>query len=171
MGAHAGAFSVAPFRRPPDDKSKRKGRIVHKRIILIASLVVSALACVPAFASGTVVKVELQDDGTMKNMQMKMDHASVKAGPVTFQVTNESKSLVHEMLVIPTSLEASALPYDAKKDVFIESKVESLGEVEELQPGTSGQLTLELKAGLYLLACNQPGHLHAGMWTKFTVNT
>jgi len=51
-----------------------------------------------------------------------------------------------------------------------ESKVESLGEVEELQPGTSGQPTLELKAGLYLLACNQPGHLHAGMWTKFTVN-
>jgi uncharacterized cupredoxin-like copper-binding protein len=143
---------------------------MHKRTILIASLVVSALACVPAFASGTVVKVELQDDGTMKTMQMKMDHASVKAGPVTFQVTNESKSLVHEMLVIPTSLEASALPYDAKKDVFIESKVESLGEVEELQPGTSGQLTLELKAGLYLLACNQPGHLHAGMWTKFTVN-
>ena len=79
MGAHAGALSVAPFQRAPD-KSKRKGRIVHKRTILIASLVVSALACVPAFASGTVVKVELQDDGNMKTMQMKMDHASVKAG-------------------------------------------------------------------------------------------
>ena len=143
---------------------------MYKRTILIASLAVSALASVPAFASGTVVKIELQDDGTMKSMQMKLDPASVKAGPVTFQVTNESKSLVHEMLVIPTSLEASALPYDAKSDVFIESQVKSLGEVEDLQPGTSGHLTLELKAGLYLLACNQPGHFHAGMWTKFTVD-
>jgi len=168
--AHAGAFSVAPERRPLPISQKRKGRKMHKRTVLIASLVVSALACLPAFAGGTVVKVELQDDGTMKNMQMKLDHASVKAGPVTFQVTNESKSLMHEMLVIPTSLEASALPYDAKKDAFIESKVESLGEVEEMQPGTSGHLALELKAGLYLLACNQPGHLHAGMWTKFTVS-
>lgn len=143
---------------------------MNKGTILIAGLAVSALTCLPAFASGTVVKVELQDDGTLNSMRMKLNHASVKAGPVTFEVTNESKSLVHEMLVIPTSLEASALPYDAKKDVFVESKVESLGEVEEMQPGTSGHLTLELKAGLYLLACNQPGHLHAGMWTKFTVN-
>jgi uncharacterized cupredoxin-like copper-binding protein len=146
---------------------------MHKRTTLIAGLVLSALACVPSFAGGTIVKVELQDvtnDGTMKSMQMKLDHASVKAGPVTFQVTNESKALVHEMLVIPTKLEASALPYDAKKDAFIESTVKSLGEVEELRPGKSGELTLKLNAGPYLLACNQPGHLHAGMWTKFTVN-
>jgi uncharacterized cupredoxin-like copper-binding protein len=47
--------------------------------------------------------------------------------------------------------------------------MKSLGEVEELQPGESGQLTLNLKLGSYLLICNKPGHLHAGMWSKFTV--
>ena len=132
---------------------------MYMRTTLIAGWAMSALACLLAFAAGTVVKVELQDvtnDGTTKTMRMALDHTSVKAGPVTFQATNESKTLVHEMLVIPTSLAASALPYDAKKDVFIENQVESLGEIEELQPGKSGELTLRLKAGSYLLACNQP---------------
>jgi uncharacterized cupredoxin-like copper-binding protein len=145
---------------------------MYMRTTLIAGWAMSALACLPAFAAGTVVKVELQDvtnDGTTKTMRMALDHTSVKSGPVTFQATNESKTLVHEMLVIPTSLAASALPYDAKKDVFIENQVESLGEIEELQPGKSGELTLTLRAGSYLLACNQPGHLHADMWSKFTV--
>jgi uncharacterized cupredoxin-like copper-binding protein len=73
------------------------------------------------------------------------------------------------MLVIPTNLAVTALPYDPKRDKFIENKVKSLGEVEGLHVGTSGQLTLNLKPGNYLLTCNQPGHLHAGMWSKFTV--
>ena len=73
------------------------------------------------------------------------------------------------MLVIPTNLAVTALPYDPKRDKFIENKVKSLGEVEGLHTGTSGQLTLNLKPGNYLLTCNQPGHLHAGMWSKFTV--
>jgi uncharacterized cupredoxin-like copper-binding protein len=47
--------------------------------------------------------------------------------------------------------------------------VKSLGEVEELQLGAAGKLTLNLKPGNYLLTCNQPGHLHGGMWSKFTV--
>ena len=144
---------------------------MYMRTTLIAGSAMSALACLPAFAAGTVVKVELQDvtnNGTTKTMRMALDHASVKAGPI-IQARNKSKTLVHEMLVIPTSLTASALPYDAKKDVFIENQVGSLGEIEELQPGKSGELTLTLKAGSYLLACNQPGHLHADMWSKFTV--
>jgi Sulfocyanin (SoxE) domain len=40
-----------------------------------------------------------------------------------------------------------------------------------LKPETSGKLTLNLKPGPYLLMCNQPGHWHAGMWTKFTVTS
>jgi hypothetical protein len=55
-------------------------------------------------------------------MQMKLDHDSVKAGPVRFEVTSESKSLVHEMIVLKTDMPVSQLPYDQKKDVAIESK-------------------------------------------------
>jgi uncharacterized cupredoxin-like copper-binding protein len=141
-------------------------------ILLLGSLMIAALPCRVALADSTIVKVELQDTTTsdaLQGMHMKLDHDSVKAGSVTFRVTNESKALVHEMLVIRTSLPVTALPYDPKKDRFIESKMKSLGEVEELQSSASGQLTLNLKPGNYLLTCNQPGHLHAGMWSKFTV--
>jgi uncharacterized cupredoxin-like copper-binding protein len=141
-------------------------------ILLLGSLIIAALPCRVALADSTIVKVELQDTTTsdaLQGMHMKLDHDSVKAGSVTFRVTNESKALVHEMLVIQTNLPLTALPYDPKKDKFIENKVKSLGEVEGLQLGASGQLTLNLKPGNYLLTCNQPGHLHAGMWSKFTV--
>jgi uncharacterized cupredoxin-like copper-binding protein len=134
--------------------------------------VIAAFPCRVALADATIVKVELQDTTTsdaLHGMHMTLDHDSVKAGSVTFRVTNESGALVHEMLVIRTDLPVTALPYDPKKDKFIENKVKSLGEVEGLRAGTSGQLTLKLKPGNYLLTCNQPGHLQAGMWSTFTV--
>jgi uncharacterized cupredoxin-like copper-binding protein len=146
--------------------------MLQTAILLLGGLAIAALPYRVALAGSTIVKVELQDTTTsdaLQGMHMKLDHDSVKAGRVTFRVTNESNALIHEMLVIPTNLPITALPYDPKKDKFIESKVTSLGEVEALRPAASGQLTLNLKPGNYLLTCNQPGHLHAGMWIKFTV--
>jgi uncharacterized cupredoxin-like copper-binding protein len=94
-------------------------------ILLLGSLMIAALPCRVALADSTIVEVELQDTTTsdaLQGMHMKLDHDSVKAGSVTFRVTNESKALVHEMLVIRTNLPVTALPYDPKKDRFIESK-------------------------------------------------
>ena len=45
----------------------------------------------------------------------------------------------------------------------------SSGEVPELQPGTSGKVTLQLKPGVYQLFCNVPGHYAAGQRTTITV--
>jgi uncharacterized cupredoxin-like copper-binding protein len=143
-----------------------------RRPALVLGVVTSELAYGSALAGDAIIKIELHDatsNDATQGMQMKLDHGAIKAGSVTFQVVNESKALMHELLVLQTDLPAPALPYDAKKDVFIESEVKSLGEVEELQPGKSGLLTLMLKPGSYLLTCNKPGHLHAGMWAKFTV--
>jgi uncharacterized cupredoxin-like copper-binding protein len=122
--------------------------------------------------AATIVKVELQDPSSgsaVKNMEMKPDRTSAPAGPVTFQVHNASKSLVHEMIVVKTDQSPDALPYDQKQNEVNEDKIKSLGEVSELQPGKSGSLTLELKPGAYLLFCNQAGHLHGGMWTRLDV--
>jgi uncharacterized cupredoxin-like copper-binding protein len=117
--------------------------------------------------------VELQDpssDEDLKNMRMKLDHDAIPAGQVRFETTNESKGLVHEMIVVKTDQDPSTFAYDAKKDAVIEAKVKNLGEVSELQPGKSGKLTVNLKPGSYVLYCNQAGHMHQGMWTRFTVN-
>ncbi len=147
---------------------------MRKAECLIAGFMLAAaapMASAPA-AAENVVQVEMQDasvDGSLQGMHMKLDRDAIKAGRVTFQVANQSQALVHELHVLRTNLAGSQLPYDSKKDVFVESKVKNLGEVSDMEPGKSGKLSLNLKAGSYVLACNKPGHLHAGMWTKFTV--
>lgn len=148
---------------------------------LLTTLVASS-----AFAA-TTVHVSLTDDGTdaalagdmgmgmsadmsKAIMHVTADTASVSAGEVTFEVTNASKSMVHEMLVVKVSDLATQLPYDAATDRIDEDKAGSLGEVSELDAGKSGSLTLKLEPGTYLLFCNLRGHYMAGMWTTITVN-
>ena len=109
------------------------------------------------------------DDPSMKNMEMKAEPQSVKAGQVSFEVANESKSIVHEMIVVAVADPSVVLPYDEKKSEVIESKIKHLGEASDLAPGTKKTLNLKLKPGSYVLICNQSGHYHQGMTTSFTV--
>ena len=92
-----------------------------------------------------------------------------KAGPVTFQVSNKSESLVHEFIVVKTDLSLDALPYNREENEIKEDGLSSLGEVEDLNPGESGTLTLNMAPGKYVLLCNKAGHFKAGMAHPFTV--
>lgn len=94
---------------------------------------------------------------------------AVKAGDVTFDVTNDSKDTIHEMIVIFLADPSMQLPYDASEERVDEEAAGDRGEVSELDPGGTGSLTVNLKPGNYLLICNVAGHYAAGMWTEFTV--
>lgn len=126
---------------------------------LLASLVFLPLSAGAAFAE--TVKVSLEDNA------IKLDHASVKQGKVTFLVVNDSITEEHEMVVVAKP--AGDMPYDAKTKRVIEKKVKSFGEVAEMKAGAKGQLTVNLKAGEYVLICNIPGHFMDGMRVNFTV--
>jgi uncharacterized cupredoxin-like copper-binding protein len=133
--------------------------------ILAMGLLLTATAS-SALAAQTVIHVELNDNSgnpAMSGMGMKADKTTVPPGPVTFEVKNLSKTLVHEMIVVAVAKPDSELPYDAKADRVIEDKIKDLGEASDLPPGKAKKLTLTLKAGNYLLICNQPGHFHNGM--------
>lgn len=119
-----------------------------------------------------VVDITLLDasaDPSISGMVMKVSTANVKAGRVSLQAVNQSKSLVHEVLVIPAPAAGKKIPYDERKDTVVETRVHSLGEIAELKPGARGRLTLNLKPGKYLLLCNQPGHYKSGMSTELVV--
>jgi uncharacterized cupredoxin-like copper-binding protein len=146
------------------------------RSLCLALLVVAGASAVasPALAkqSATVVNVELQDTSTggdVTAMRIKPDRDAVPAGPVVFHVTNESKEQIHEMLVVQTDGSGKPLPYDAKRDRVVESRIKHLGEVSDLKPGGKGTLRLTLRPGSYLLICNETGHYKAGMSTPLTV--
>ncbi len=157
--------------------------------IISAAALLCAIAILPStgFASSSV-NVTLGDNGEVldlsKNMGMvpgtKMDMANapmnikiqpaeVPAGTVVFKVTNTSKEVIHEMLLAPIANASAALPYIENENRADEEKTHDLGEVSELDPGKTGELTVEMKPGTYVIFCNVPGHLGAGMWTTITV--
>jgi uncharacterized cupredoxin-like copper-binding protein len=144
-----------------------------------------------AMAAGTVVTVSLWDKGPMSmdmmgkvkpmgmgmmgaDMAMAMmgitvDQATVPAGEVTFEVTNTSKDLIHEMVLSPVADTSTELPYKQAEEKVDEDAAGHFGEVAELDPGAKGALTITLEPGTYILYCNIPGHYITGMWTTITV--
>ncbi|MGA7308838.1 MAG: sulfocyanin-like copper-binding protein [Pseudolabrys sp.] len=107
--------------------------------------------------------------GMMGGMSVRTNVASVKAGKVTFDVTNLSRSIVHEMIVVAVENPNAPLPYDYNTGQIPEKQVKMLGETEEMQPNAEKTIAIDLKPGAYLLICNVPGHYAAGMWTPLTV--
>ena len=140
-----------------------------------------------AVHAAAIVQVSLWDKGASTEMPMGLAYGApgldlakatmgikalpgaVKAGEVTFNVKNDSKDTVHEMIVMFLAEPGKPLPYLEAENRVDEDKARDKGEVSELDPGKSGALTVEMKAGKYLLICNVPGHYGAGMWTEFTV--
>jgi uncharacterized cupredoxin-like copper-binding protein len=108
-------------------------------------------------------------DMAKATMFIKLDQDHVAAGEITFVATNSSKDMVHEMIVAPLTSAAEILPYEGEENEVNEEKAGYLGEIEEVEAGKSGTMTLELKPGEYILYCNLPGHYMAGMWTILTV--
>ncbi len=108
--------------------------------------------------------------GMMGMMSVRTNVASVKAGKVTFDVSNLSRSIVHEMLVIAVDNPNTPLPYDYSTGQVDEKQVKVLGETEDMQPNAEKEISMDLTPGSYLLICNVPGHYASGMWTPLTVN-
>jgi len=102
-------------------------------------------------------------------MAVRIDHDTVKAGKVKFDVTNWSRKLPHELLVVAVDDPTEALPYDYNQAQVKEEQVRVLGDTSELQPNGSYILELTLAPGSYLLICNVPGHYAAGMATPLLV--
>ncbi len=119
--------------------------------------------------AASVVKVQLGDAADDMSMAMKLDANTAKAGSVEFDVTNLSKTKIHEMIVVAVGSTSETLAYDDKNNAVDEERIKDLGEASDLDPGTKKTLTLDLKPGLYRLICNQPGHYRHGMKADFTV--
>jgi uncharacterized cupredoxin-like copper-binding protein len=140
-------------------------------VFALYSLFLSAVG--PAFAAAPTqsLEIKLQDSTTQTStahMRIVLDQDSIRPGRVTFHAENQSKNLVHEVIIARDD-GAKELPLDAKHGRVIESRIRRLGEITDLAPGKSGKLALTLKPGTYVLFCNEPGHYQDGMFTRLTV--
>jgi uncharacterized cupredoxin-like copper-binding protein len=118
----------------------------------------------------TTVNIKLEDSTSMpgmSDMKMELDRSTVPAGKVTLRATNESKQIIHEVIVVPDT--GKPLPYNSPAGKLIESQINKLGEVSDLKPGKSDYRTFTLAPGKYILICNQPMHFKQGMYARLTV--
>jgi uncharacterized cupredoxin-like copper-binding protein len=159
-----------------------------KNHLLLPALLALGLAVPTVSANAAMtVKVDLWDKGAgtemptnlaypltdaqhgQATMGITLSSESIKPGIVSFQVTNDSKDTIHELILAKITNPGQPLPYDTGKNVVFEDKIAYLGEVEETDPGKTGTLTKALTPGEYMLLCNVAGHYEAGMWTVFNV--
>jgi uncharacterized cupredoxin-like copper-binding protein len=146
-------------------------------VVLAATLVSVGTACSkddePASAAsesaaglGSTVNATIGGNG---EYSISLDSKSVKAGKVTFKITNKGAE-EHEFVIVKTGVRADKLP--VKNGEVDEDGVNELAkplEVEDIEAGASAKLVANLEAGHYVLICNLQGHYGHGMQTAFRV--
>ena len=130
-----------------------------RKLVLLAAAAAAAGAVAAPFALGANSTVGV----TLKEFKVIPSAASVKAGNVTFKISNKG-ALDHEFVIVKTSLNPAKLPV---KDDLVTLK--PLKKVGPFKPGKGGTLSVSLKAGKYVLYCNVKGHYGFGQRVAFTV--
>jgi len=104
--------------------------------------------------------------------------ASVPAGTVTFDVTNNTTEccIGHEIVVMRTDLPLEDLPVASTGAVDETGEgIEVIGATAKISPGNTKELTVDLEAGRYGLVCNiyveeqLEAHYAKGMFSEFIV--
>ena len=90
--------------------------------------------------------------------------AVAKAGRVTITAPNDGK-VVHELVVLKTDEDPAKLP---KKGGEVDEST-SVGEIADVEPGSTKKATLKLAPGKYAMVCALPGHYESGMYGSLAV--
>lgn len=102
--------------------------------------------------------------GTVNEFAVKIAPDQVRAGKVTFRVTNSGK-LPHEFVILRTGKPAGKLGGGTRV-----SENGHVGEIGDMAPGATKSVTLDLRPGHYSVICNLPSHYKMGMHADFTVS-
>lgn len=68
-----------------------------------------------------------------------------------------------------TDISADALPVQSGVVQTSAEGIEIVDEVEDIAPGTTTALSMELASGAYVVICNIPSHYDAGMSASLAV--
>jgi uncharacterized cupredoxin-like copper-binding protein len=90
--------------------------------------------------------------------------AVAKAGKVTITAPNDGK-VVHELVLLKTDADPANLP---KKGGKVDESA-SVGEIADVEAGSTKKATFKLATGKYAMVCALPGHYEGGMYGSLTV--
>jgi uncharacterized cupredoxin-like copper-binding protein len=110
-------------------------------------------------------------DVTLETYKLTMSRNTAPAGDMVFHVTNKATDQTHEFVIFKTDLPADQLPLTADGVVDEEGQgVTHIDEIE-LESGQSGDLSVKLEKGNYVMICNidtPTPHYMQGMYAAFT---
>ena len=140
------------------------------RMRLVSTLAAALLIATACGGSPGTAASGVAGDGTIvtteKDFGIALEEASTPAGSTTFDITNDGPS-THEFVVFKTDLAEDALPVDGS--TVAEADLDLVDEAEDIAPGVSTSLTVDLEPGSYVVICNVEGHYTAGMHAALTV--
>jgi uncharacterized cupredoxin-like copper-binding protein len=131
-----------------------------RRLLLAAALLLPVAAACTESAGDADVQVSLRDDA------VTLDPTSGVAGSLTFAATNDGSD-THEIEIFSGDVDPSTLPIEG--NVASTESLTLVDEIEDITPGSSADLTVDLDAGAYVVMCNLPGHFERGMYSSFEV--
>lgn len=129
------------------------------RAALLVPVVLALAACTSEVTPEATVAVTLVDDAVV------LEPATVPAASIRFEATNEG-TMTHEFEIFAG---ATTTDLPVESNVAITEGLELVDEVEDVVPGATASLTVDLEPGAYLVICNLPGHFAAGMSALLTV--
>jgi uncharacterized cupredoxin-like copper-binding protein len=130
--------------------------------ILLATVVLLGAACDGGSSGdGSSIDVTLVDDG------VTVSETEASAGSLTFATTNEG-TLTHEIEVFEGEEDPASLPIE--DDVANVEAWTLVDEIEDITPGATADLTVDLDPGTYQVVCNLPGHFEKGMYATLRVS-
>lgn len=138
-----------------------------RAISLVAALAVLVASCESDSGGQT-------DDGgstvevALKDFDLTVAPDSVAAGEITFSTSNDGPS-THEFEIMSgaDSVDLDSLPIE--NDVADTAGLTLVDEVEDVTPGSTAELTVDLAPGTYAVICNLPAHFAQGMHATLTV--
>ena len=112
---------------------------------------------------------------SLKEWYVLPDKIAVDAGNITFKVSNHGQ-MDHEFIITQTTKPIDELP--VTEEGLNENKAgRSYGEIEDIPPGETREITIHMTPGRYILYCNRMemvdhkmmSHYRRGMRVAFTV--
>jgi uncharacterized cupredoxin-like copper-binding protein len=148
-----------------------------KKAIQVLAVIPALLLLAAACSKGTTLGSKGTTSGgnpvsqgavavSVKEFSLTPATSTAPAGSVTFSITNNG-TIAHEFVVLKTDAPAAGVLMENGQA----SEEGDLGEAEDIAPGATKSLTLNLAAGHYVLVCNIPGHYQSGMHADFTVGS
>ena len=92
---------------------------------------------------------------TLRSFHITLSQSTVQAGTIIFTVTNRADEDHHEFLVIRTDRAPDALPTEANGSYEENGPgTQLLDEIDDVPPGVTKQLSINLAKGNYVVICN-----------------